>query len=59
MSFLGILNQMFNVIYDLEIVREVVFLKWRDFGSEAFSKGRAILSVKSFFDWLDCGELEL
>ena len=49
---------MFNGIYDLEIVRGEVFIKWRDSESEACGKGRAMRSVKSFFDCLDNGEIE-
>ena len=49
---------MFNAIYDLEIVGEDMFRKWRDKGTEQFGKGAAVLTVKSFFEWLDSCETE-
>ena len=49
---------MFNQIYDLDIVGEEVFRRWRDKGTEAFGKGAAVATVKNFFDWLDGGETE-
>ena len=49
---------MFNQIYDLDIVGEEVFRRWRDKGTEAFGKGAAVITVKNFFDWLDGGETE-
>ena len=49
---------MFNRIYDLEIVGEEVFCRWRDKGTEAFGKGAAVATVKNFFEWLDGGETE-
>lgn len=52
------LNNMFNAIYDLEIVGEDMFRKWRDKGTEQFGKGAAVLTVKSFFEWLDSCETE-
>ena len=52
------LNHMFNQIYDLEIVGEDMFRKWRDKGTEAYGKGAAVVSVKTFFDWLDSCETE-
>lgn len=56
--FTGLLNGMFNQIYDLEIVGEEEFRRWRDKGTENYGKGAAVTTVKSFFDWLDSGETE-
>lgn len=52
------LSRMFNVIYDLEIVGEDTFRKWKDEGTESFGKGAAVATVKNFFDWLDSYETE-
>ena len=54
----GLLYSMFNLIYDLEIVGEVEFRRWRDKGTENYGKGAAVATVKNFFDWLDSGETE-
>ena len=54
----GLLNGIFNQIYDFEIVGEEVFRRWKDKGTEKFGKGAAVTTVKNFFDWLDSGETE-
>ena len=46
---LGLLNSIFNQIYDLEIVKEEEFRQWRDQGTERFGKGAAVATVKIFF----------
>jgi len=53
-----LLNNMFNVVYDVDVVSEQVFCGWRDKGTETFGKGNSVISVKTFFDWLDCAETE-
>ena len=52
------LNNIFFVIYDLEIVGEDAFRQWRKKGTESFGKEAATASVKNFFDWLDSFETE-
>ena len=49
---------MFNRIYDLDVVGEEEFRRWKDKGTEGFGKGVALASVKNFFDWLDGAETE-
>lgn len=49
----GLLNAIFNQLYDLEVVGEDAFLQWRDRGTESYGKGNAVISVKTFFDWLE------
>jgi len=53
-----LLNNMFNVVYDVDVVSEQVFCGWRDKGTETFGKRNSEISVKTFFDWLDCAETE-
>ena len=55
---IGMLDIIFNQIYDLEIVGEEEFRRWKDKGTEGFGKGAAVATVKNFFDWLDSGETE-
>ena len=54
----GLLNQIFNLVYDLDVVSEHCFYSWRDEGTERFGRGNAIISVKTFFDWLENAETE-
>ena len=49
---------MFNIVYDVDVVSEQVFCGWRDKGTETFGKGKSVISVKIFFDWLECAESE-
>ena len=56
--YTGLLNNIFNQIYDLEIIKEEEFRQWRDKGVESFGKGTAVATVQNFFDWLDSGEIE-
>ena len=54
----GLLNQLFNLMYDVEVVAEDVFVSWRDHGREGLGKGFAVQSVKTFFEWLESAETE-
>ena len=53
-----LLNQMFNLVYDVDVVNELSFYRWRDKGTERFGRGNAVISVKTFFDWLENAETE-
>ena len=52
----GLLSSMFDLLYDLEVVREDVFQRWREEGMQAYT---AIQSVKTFLDWLDSSAMEV
>ena len=49
---------MFNLVYDVDVVNELSFYRWRDKGTERFGRGNAVISVKTFFDWLENAETE-
>ena len=49
---------MFDIVYDVDLVREKVFLKWKVHGVEQYGKGNAVSSVQGFFDWLESAETE-
>ena len=54
-----LLYQMFNAVYDCEVVGENSCYTWRDHAQEGVEgKGTAIMSVKAFFDWLESAERE-
>ena len=53
-----LLHQMFNMVYDVEVVGEKAFVKWREEDRERMGKGNAVNSVKPFFDWLESAEVE-
>eukprot|EP00731_Ephydatia_muelleri_P015324 Em0008g1044a len=54
-----LLYQMFNAVYDCEVVGENSCYTWRDRAQEGVEgKGTAIMSVKGFFDWLESAERE-
>jgi hypothetical protein len=48
-----LLYNIFNTLYDLEIVDEPTFIEWRDRGKEGSGKGVAVHSVTDFFQWLE------
>ena len=47
---------MFNLLFDVDVVSKQVFYGWRDKGTETFGKNSALMSVRTFFDWLGCAE---
>ena len=57
-SFLGILNLMFNTVYDLDLVGETVYSRWQKHGVVTTGKGVAIESTKEFFEWLNSADQE-
>ncbi|GIY74248.1 hypothetical protein CEXT_149101 [Caerostris extrusa] len=50
----GLLHQIFDILYDDDVITEETFKDWEqsDDPDEAEGKGVAIHSVKSFFMWL-------
>ncbi|KAL5490846.1 hypothetical protein EMCRGX_G016037 [Ephydatia muelleri] len=54
-----LLCQMFNAVYDCEVVGENSCFTWRDRAQEGVEgKGTAVMSVKAFFDWLESAARE-
>ena len=54
-----LLYQMFNAVYDCEVVGENSCYTWRDRAQEGVEgKSTAVMSVKGFFDWLESAERE-
>ncbi len=47
---------MFNTVYTIEVVNEEEFYVWENEGDEQYGRGNAIMSVKSFFEWLRSDE---
>ena len=48
-----ILDSLFTVLYENDVVGEEVFLKWEERGREDLEgRGVALMSVKSFMIWL-------
>ncbi len=47
-----LLDNMFNSLYNLEVLDEEDFKKWMQSGTEQYGRGNAVMSVKTFFDWL-------
>ena len=52
MSLSELLKEMFNLVYDSEVVNEDEFYFWEREGTEQYGRGNAIMSVQSFFEWL-------
>ena len=54
--FKGLLNTIFQFLYDNELIIEDAFLKWKavaNTGEEAMGKQEAIEQAVPFFNWLD------
>ena len=49
---------MFNLVFDVDVVSEQSFYRWRDNGTKRFGKEIAVLSVQMFFDWLESAETD-
>ena len=56
LSVAELLDEMFNIVYNTEVVGEDDFLEWYQSGTELYGRGTAVMSVKSFFDWLKLDE---
>lgn len=48
-----LLGDMFDIVYNTEVVSEDDLKNWRECGTELFGRVDALISVKSFFEWLD------
>ena len=57
-TYTELLYQLFNGVYDNEVVGENTCYAWRDRAQAVEGKGTAVMSVKPFFDWLESGEQE-
>ena len=47
-----LLGDMFDIVYNTEVVNEDDLKKWYEEGTELFGRGNAVVSVRSFFEWL-------
>jgi translation initiation factor 4G len=55
----GLLLRWFIMLYDLEVVEEEVFLKWKeDINDEYPGKGKALFQVNQWLTWLEEAEEE-
>jgi len=55
----GLLLRWFNLMYELEIVEEEAFLKWREDVTDAYpGKGKALFQVNTWLTWLAEAESE-
>ena len=52
------MSKMFFSLYDVDVITEAVFIKWKEMGTEMFGRGVALQSVKNFFHFLDTAETE-
>ena len=46
------LNEMFSIVYNTEVLNEDDFFEWEKNGTELFGRRNAVMSVKNFFEWL-------
>ena len=53
-----LLNEMFNLVYNTEVLSEDDFFEWEKNGSELYGRGNALYSVRSFFEWLKSSDSE-
>lgn len=55
----GLLLRWFNLMYELEIVEEEAFIKWREDVTDAYpGKGKALFQVNTWLTWLAEAESE-
>ena len=50
--FSGVLRQMFDTLYDEDIISEDAFIQWEKSDEEPEGKGVAMKNVVQFFTWL-------
>ena len=50
--FSGVLRQMFDTLYDEDIISEDAFIQWEKSDEEREGKGVAMKQVVQFFTWL-------
>jgi len=55
MRFSEVLRNLFDVLYDEELISEETFRRWQGSNdvAEQAGKGVAVRSVQQFFTWLD------
>ena len=54
-----VLDKLFTLLYENDVVGEEVFLKWEERGREDVEgRGVALLSVDSFMTWLKSADTE-
>ncbi len=53
-----LLKQMFDELYDKELITEESFRWWKDNGTEKYGKGNCIQNTRSFYEWLDNASAE-
>ena len=54
-----VLDKLFTLLYENDVVGEEVFLKWEERGREDLEgRGVALLSVDSFMTWLKSADTE-
>ena len=57
--FTGMLLRMFMNLYDMEVIDEEVFLRWKEEVNEEYQgKGKALFQVNSWLTWLEQAEEE-
>lgn len=57
--FLGMLLRWFTALYELEIIEEEAFLRWKEDITDAYpGKGKALFQVNSWLTWLQEAESE-
>ena len=54
-----VLDKLFTLLYENDVVGEEVFLKWEESGREDLEgQGIALMSVQSFITWLKSADME-
>ena len=54
-----VLDKLFTLLYENDVVGEEVFLKWEESGREDLEgRGIALMSVQSFITWLKSADVE-
>jgi len=55
----GLLLRLFTYMYDLEVVEEEAFIKWKEDLNDAYpGKGKALFQVNQWLTWLEQAESE-
>lgn len=59
MLFVGLLLRWFTALYELEIIEEDAFLRWKEDITEIYpGKGNALFQVNTWLTWLQEAESE-
>ena len=55
----GVLDKLFSVLYENDVVGDEAFLNWAERGREDLEgRGMALMSVQSFITWLKSADTE-